>query len=201
MATAFRYLYNNICCGLCCICCRKKQEDPAVRAAALKYMDIKNGEPGVTRGLTEGVEEEPPGSIESSPHKVLPTSLYLKVRAKRALGTEELKRKTVPIPVSLLVITSYILSGALLFSFWEEDWDFLTGAYFTFITLTTIGFGDVVPGTTINSWSQQEKLVICCIYLVFGLALIAMCFELMQEEVRAKCRQIGKKIGLIKRNK
>ena len=37
--------------------------------------------------------------------------------------------------------------------------------------------------------SSQEKLIFCALYLLIGLALLAMCFELIQEEVwsRRKC--------------
>ena len=44
----------------------------------------------------------------------------------------------VPISLCLLVMLSYIMGGALLFTFWEE-WTFLEGAYFCFVTLSTIG--------------------------------------------------------------
>ncbi len=96
------------------------------------------------------------------------------------------------------------MAGALMFSIWEEEngWDFLVGAYFCFITLSTIGFGDYVPGSSINDYeSSQEKLVLVALYLLFGLALCAMCFDLMQEEARNKVRYIGRKVGLIKDEK
>ena len=38
------------------------------------------------------------------------------------------------------------MAGALMFSLWEPDWTYLIGSYFCFITLSTIGFGDYVPG-------------------------------------------------------
>ena len=99
------------------------------------------------------------------------------------------------------VFAAYIMAGALMFSLWEPDWTYLIGSYFCFITLSTIGFGDYVPGTSINNWDSQEKLVLVALYLLFGLALCAMCFDLMQEEARNKVRYIGKKIGLIKDEK
>ena len=109
---------------------------------------------------------------------------------------ESEEKVTVPICVCLLIIATYIVAGSILFTLWE-DWDPLTGSYFCFITLSTIGFGDIVPGTDMDEWSSQEKLVLCSLWLAFGLSLLAMCFNLMQEEVKGKCKWIGKKVGLL----
>ena len=108
------------------------------------------------------------------------------------------KKVSVPITVSALVLILYILSGAVLFSVWEPEWDYLIGSYFCFITLTTIGFGDFVPGTSVDSWANQQMLILCALYLLFGLALIAMCFDLMQEEAQNMVHALGVKIGIIK---
>jgi len=89
----------------------------------------------------------------------------------------------------------YIGLGAMLFTLIEQDWEPLIGFYFCFITLSTIGFGDYVPGTSLHT-SSQGKMVLCALYLLVGLALLAMCFDLMQEEVRRKFRALGAKIGL-----
>ncbi|KAL4238354.1 hypothetical protein ACF0H5_003066 [Mactra antiquata] len=105
-------------------------------------------------------------------------------------------RDFVPISVCLLFFTGYIISGALLFSSWEENWNFLIGFYFCFITLTTTGFGDFVPG--MGNLDNDNKIVICVLYLVFGMALIATSFHLMQEVVRHKCTKLAKRIGLVK---
>jgi len=106
-------------------------------------------------------------------------------------------RVTVPVFICLIIIVGYIFGGAVLFTLWE-DWDILTGSYFCFITLSTIGFGDIVPGTEENQWASREKLVLCALWLAFGLSLLAMCFNLMQEEVREKFRRVGLKLGIIK---
>ena len=55
----------------------------------------------------------------------------------------------VPISLSLTVMISYICGGAILFGEWE-GWDFLDGFYFCFITLSTIGFGDILPGDAVD---------------------------------------------------
>ena len=104
---------------------------------------------------------------------------------------------SVPISICLIIIAAYIVAGSALFAEWE-NWDYLTGSYFCFITLSTIGFGDVVPGTDMDQWSSHEKLVLCALWLAFGLSLLAMCFNLMQEEVKEKCKRIGRKLGLLK---
>lgn len=74
-----------------------------------------------------------------------------------------------------------------MFCKWEEHWSFMDGSYFCFISLSTIGFGDLVPGDKIygkghDIYSEVFELsfVFCSIYLMLGMALIAMCFNLMQ---------------------
>ena len=51
----------------------------------------------------------------------------------------------VPIVVTLCVMTIYIFLGAIVYSYWE-GWTLPDSAYFCFVTLTTLGFGDMVPG-------------------------------------------------------
>jgi hypothetical protein len=60
--------------------------------------------------------------------------------------------------------------------------------------LTTIGFGDKFPGASVgNDREAQEKLVITSVYLLFGMALLAMSFNLAQEEVVAKVAWLANK--------
>jgi len=153
-----------------------------------------NDKGGRKRSRSRSTSPSPTGSD-------IPTDINIVVedfdrpRVQVAQKTEEIR---VPIFVSLMIIAIYIVGGALMFSVWE-NWDYLEGSYFCFITLSTIGFGDYVPGSIsrTDSVDSRKKLIMCCVYLLFGLSVIAMCFNLMQEDVKAKFRWLGIKIGLI----
>ena len=135
--------------------------------------------------------------------QILRSKTFSRLRRKRrkAEGSSEEEinymNMSVPISVCLMIIALYIYLGALLFSFWE-GWDLLTGSYFCFITLSTIGFGDIVPGIDSSQQGAHHKLILCSLWLVVGLSLLAMCFNLMQEEVKEKFIWLGKKLGILR---
>ncbi|XP_015600293.1 uncharacterized protein LOC107270109 isoform X2 [Cephus cinctus] len=104
--------------------------------------------------------------------------------------------KPVPIWLCVFLVVSYIFGGAFLFSEWE-DWNFLDSAYFCFITLTTIGFGDFVPAHRLHA---EKSIALCSLYLLFGIALLAMSFNLVQEEVINNVKSVAKRLGIIKNN-
>ncbi|TMW42469.1 hypothetical protein DOY81_012451, partial [Sarcophaga bullata] len=63
---------------------------------------------------------------------------------------------------------------------------YLDGSYFCFISLSSIGFGDLVPGDRVITADKDKvevSFILCAVYLLLGMALIAMCFNLMQEQV------------------
>lgn len=103
---------------------------------------------------------------------------------------------TIPLTVTLVVIAGYIFAGAVLFGLWE-GWDWLQSAYFCFITLSTIGFGDVTPGTDFDNPQANAQLILGSIYVMFGMAILSMCFALMQDEIISKCKWIGEKLGIV----
>ncbi|WAQ98057.1 KCNKI-like protein [Mya arenaria] len=112
---------------------------------------------------------------------------------------EEINKVSVPLTVSLGIIGLYIIGGAVLFKYWE-GWDMLQSSYFCFITLSTIGFGDVTPGRDFSDPLANVRLIIGTIYSIFGMAILSMCFTLMQEEMTAKFQWVGRKLGVIEKD-
>lgn len=101
----------------------------------------------------------------------------------------------VPVYLSMLIMISYLVAGATLFSVWE-DWSFLDSFYFCFISLALIGFGDMFPGAAVADKAEaRNKMIICSCYLLFGMALIAMCFQLGQEDVVKNLRRLFIKLS------
>lgn len=45
---------------------------------------------------------------------------------------------------------------------------------------------------------QHMGIALCSLYLLFGIALLAMSFNLMQEEVINNVKSVAKKLGIIK---
>jgi len=98
----------------------------------------------------------------------------------------------VPSTASIYVLIFYIGVGTIMFAEWE-GWEYLNSVYFCVISLCKIGLGDFVPGTSIeagNLEGNQIKLVINFVYLLLGLGLVAMCYNLLREEVLAKLKQM-----------
>lgn len=114
-------------------------------------------------------------------------------------SSEDEIESNIPVLVCLIIVGSYICGGALLFKEFET-WEFGESAYFCFITLTTIGFGDMVPARRQSNVDQQQIMILVysALYLLFGMALMAMSFNVIKESVTETVRGIGKKIGLVK---
>ncbi|XP_069949679.1 TWiK family of potassium channels protein 7-like isoform X2 [Cherax quadricarinatus] len=107
------------------------------------------------------------------------------------------QKVNVPIVVNLFVITVYAMMCGILFCWWEQ-WDFMSAIYFTFITLTTIGFGDLVPGNHDgDGLSAIFKMFVTCLICFVGMALLSMCINLMQEQLIVKTRWMLMELGIM----
>ncbi|XP_069836083.1 potassium channel subfamily K member 18 [Dendropsophus ebraccatus] len=88
---------------------------------------------------------------------------------------EEIDQLDVPIGIIIFVVMAFIMLGALILPLWEK-WDTLEAFYFCFITLTTIGFGDVFP-------EHPNFFLLLSVYTILGMAIICMAFKLMQNRM------------------
>lgn len=147
------------------------------------------------------------GSREGSPGRPRDASPASSTRTRDARVVAEEGPPTIdrvpPLPV-LCLFLAYLTLGATIFWMWEEHWSFVEGLYFCFITLTTIGLGDYVPGDSIDlsgdsedTHAGQYRLICSVLYLLFGICLEFMTFNLIQEEAMEWIIRKAKDCGII----
>lgn len=61
----------------------------------------------------------------------------------------------------------------------------------------TAGFGDFVPAQG-EQKNAELSIAFCSLYLLFGIALLAMSFNLVQEEVIANVKNVARQLGILK---
>ncbi|XP_059351195.1 TWiK family of potassium channels protein 7-like isoform X2 [Daphnia carinata] len=105
-------------------------------------------------------------------HNVRQRSSWTKSQAAQTFARKYGKSLSVVLVVALLIV--YIAIGGGIFMIWE-DWNFLESFYFCFITMTTIGFGDLVP-------AQTTYMLVSIAYILVGLALTTSIIELIRRQ-------------------
>ncbi|CAH1393537.1 unnamed protein product [Nezara viridula] len=95
-----------------------------------------------------------------------------------------------PLLLCFIVMIIYIGGGAFILFKLEESWSYFESIFFCFMVLSTIGFGDSVtndttfPGRVQYKTPTEEVTVwFCSIYILCGLALTSMCFNVVHEEI------------------
>ncbi|KAG6449864.1 hypothetical protein O3G_MSEX006302 [Manduca sexta] len=92
-----------------------------------------------------------------------------------------------PISVAIFILVVYIIIGAVAYNLWET-WSFFESFYFVFISMSTIGLGDLVP-------DHPMFMMASILYLVFGLALTSMCINVVQVKLSDTFKQASAKLG------
>ncbi|CAF1545403.1 unnamed protein product, partial [Didymodactylos carnosus] len=171
MADAFRFIYCNICCSYCNMVKKKRnlRALQSVELSHSAVSGLNSGPyPTKTNNITTSVasmnnktmvpgtnRKHPQDGDLSSDDQTTVTHADLQQTGPTTTSSlqpppnvveivdnlsVDYRKVTIPISITLSLLSSYLIIGAVLFSRWEE-WKFLDGAYFCFVTLATIGLG------------------------------------------------------------
>lgn len=136
-----RYVYSRICCRLCL---KKKQKtkpgqgvdengNPLKADNAISDWDRTKSDKIAT------VDDEAAGSSPTRTPKIVDDREDIDDDLNGDGGDgENEERVTVPLTITMIIITLYILIGALIFNQFE-GWSLIQSGYFCYITLATIG--------------------------------------------------------------
>uniref|UniRef100_A0AC34FMY1 Potassium channel domain-containing protein n=1 Tax=Panagrolaimus sp. ES5 TaxID=591445 RepID=A0AC34FMY1_9BILA len=133
-------------------------------------------------------------SLAASPTKTISTSKDLEMQFDKDVEEneqeqqeQEIKNKNssghFPIPLALTLLVVWILLSSALFCVWETDWGYLTSVYFFFVSISTVGLGDIVP-------SKPDMMLINFVLILVGLALLSMCVTLIQDAIERIIEQL-----------
>ncbi|KAF7406345.1 hypothetical protein HZH68_005714 [Vespula germanica] len=142
--------------------------------------------------VTEAIEQDDRGLIELPPistdrwsilQAVFFASTVLTTIATPCFTMNLAGRRSVGAVAAVALLFVYLACGAGMFMLWEDDWGFFEGFYFCFVTMTTIGFGDLVP-------KKPKYTLLCTLYILVGLALTSTIIELVRRQYAQSWRRL-----------
>ncbi|CAD6222234.1 GSCOCG00000845001-RA-CDS, partial [Cotesia congregata] len=189
-------------CGYCCYDERRMQEKE-------RRMRKKRQQEEMNQQQQQQLALQEPFYVRANASNY-PSSVEIKASPKdevSSLGSGDRPNVTIfaPISICLGAMLCYIVAGA--FTLYKlEGWSFLVkhqiiffnqknidkikfftdASYFCFMSLSTIGFGDMVPGLYLRHNTVDSKnltLWFCSCYIMSGMALTAMCFNILHDEI------------------
>lgn len=107
--------------------------------------------------------------------------------AGNVIGGEVDDEFNLPVSLALFILFLYMLLGAFIFMN-TDDWTFVDAIYFVFVSISTIGFGDLTP-------KSEWCMIALSIYLLFGLALTSMCINVIQEQLSVAFEDAKLRLG------
>jgi potassium channel subfamily K len=80
-----------------------------------------------------------------------------------------------------LIVVIYLVAGVVFYS-WAEGWDYDDALFFSVTTLTTVGYGDLVP-------TDAGSRVFTCVYVLVGVTLVASCLGVVIAKLQKHLKQ------------
>uniref|UniRef100_A0A914V582 Potassium channel domain-containing protein n=1 Tax=Plectus sambesii TaxID=2011161 RepID=A0A914V582_9BILA len=111
----------------------------------------------------------------------------LKKRCRDRPGTASL---SVPLKSATCIFLLYPPLAAAFLSWWEQ-WSYGDSLYFCFISVLTIGFGDMKP-------SNDKFFIVTILFVVMGLVITTMCLDLVAGFYIDKVHFFGRHYSLAK---
>ncbi|XP_047098479.1 potassium channel subfamily K member 18-like [Schistocerca piceifrons] len=185
-------LARTLCCCLCSncgYCCydeaRMQEKERRMRKKRMQQMEL----------IQQQQQLEPFYVRSSSTHNNLHSPArdgdLVKVKQLKSLNESKCSIHgpaiLAPVALCLLLMVCYICAGAAVLNRLEH-WSFLDGSYFCFMSLSTIGFGDLLPGSESCGRDANGTIWFCSIYILTGMALTAMCFNILHDEIVHRLR-------------
>uniref|UniRef100_A0A183BT58 Ion_trans_2 domain-containing protein n=1 Tax=Globodera pallida TaxID=36090 RepID=A0A183BT58_GLOPA len=130
---------------------------------------------GAARG--ELLREEEAKQREAERRNAQKALEKLKKDSQRAQEKGEEKPRQFPIPWALTILIVWTLLSAALFCVWETEWGYMTSIYFFFVSISTVGLGDLVP-------TNPDMMIVNFFMILIGLALLSMCIDLIQKALQ-----------------
>jgi hypothetical protein len=81
---------------------------------------------------------------------------------------------------AIFVLIVFLLIPAYIYSY-IEDWSFLNAFYYCFISLTTVGLGDYVPGDSTEQKHRHMYKIFSTIYLIIGVTAMVWLLQIFSE--------------------
>ncbi|CAF3165015.1 unnamed protein product [Rotaria socialis] len=188
MCTIFHFMYSGLLRCVCCYCRirsrRNKNHSKSSENSSNKY--------GVDHVGTTSMDPSWPEAYEQSNNHLDDDNDYFDEEFEDSWNRI---RSRVPAVVGFSIIVGYLYLGAFMFHN-TEGWTMTTSIYFCYIALSTIGFGDYVPGMTPGP-TESYRFMAASVYIVIGLAILGMSFDLIKDSIVDQFAWCSKKFGAV----
>lgn len=152
--------------------------DAAIRRPSTYFFDTTNYD-------VESGSKPPTTPMSAATHESITQSLDTPTTYPETFEIDD--EFNLPISLASTILILYILIGASVYTLWEK-WTYFEAFYFVFISMSTIGFGDLVP--------EHPMFMMCSIlYLAFGLALTSMFINVVQIKLSNTFKGASSKLG------